>query len=117
MDEREKELEELELEDILKEFSPEEEEILLDREDVQLWDGTVPEQPRYESPVASDTVRLDEITKAVRQQETLEDTAPFVLEETEEPELEEEPDEPEEPMIIAAEEPEVEPYSDRKSVV
>lgn len=108
MDEREKELGELELEDILKEFSPEE-EVLLDQEDIQLWDGDTPDQPRYESPVASDTVRLDQITKAVRQQEGLEETTRFVLEEAEEPE---EMEEPEDPMIITAEEPEVEPYSE-----
>ena len=70
MDEKEKELEEFSLEDILKDFGD-----FVDKnacqeqvEDVRVWDGTVPQEPQ-EQPPAQDTVRLDDITRAVRQME------------------------------------------------
>ena len=62
--------EEFSLEEILKEFgsfedtaAPEELE-----EDVRVWDGNVPEEP-VQQQSAGDTVRLSDITKAVRQHE------------------------------------------------
>ena len=75
MDEKEKEfpeqnmeedLAEFDLDDIMKEFGLlEEGDIPLEpEEDVRVWDGTIPENPTPQ-PV-QDTVRLDEITKAVK---------------------------------------------------
>lgn len=67
MDEKELQKEEFSLEDILKEFgiTP-----TVDQgdDDVQIWDGNLPEQPA-EPSVPSDTVRLDQITQAVKQME------------------------------------------------
>ncbi len=69
MDEKEKELEEFSLEDILKEFgdSKEEDPAPQLEEDVRLWGEEAPET--VSQPPVQDTVRLDEITKAVRQME------------------------------------------------
>ncbi len=70
------------LEDILKEFGTGEE--VTPEADVQIWNGEIPE-PKEPAQVPSDTVRLEEITKAVRQQEEIsQDTVqlPPVTEET-----------------------------------
>ena len=54
------------LEDILKEFSgpaqPFEPE-----EDVLIWDGTIPDEPTQKFAFPSDTIRMDDITRAVRE--------------------------------------------------
>ena len=69
MDEKEKdqklEQPEFSLEDILREFGdpgPAEPE-----GDVRIWDGRIPERSAEEPMIPSDTVRLDEVTRAVRQ--------------------------------------------------
>ena len=71
MDEKEKvmkpEESDFSLEDIMKEFGDTVEET--PEEDVRVWDGTVPEKTREEPAFPSDTVRLDEITRAVRRME------------------------------------------------
>lgn len=120
MDEKEKDLQEFSLEDILKEFSTLEEsdDPAILEEDVRVWDGK-PDPDAAKQP-AQDTVRLDEITKAVRQQqETTEETirlAPV------EPAAEPVSDDTvrfapageetnEEPFIIPVPEEQVEPYS------
>ena len=122
MDEKEKDLQEFSLEDILKEFSTLEESddpAVLD-EDVRVWDGKADPEAGAKQPV-QDTVRLDEITKAVRQQQEsaeetiriapVEQAAEAVTEDTvrfapagEEGE--------EEDRIIPAPEEQVEPYSE-----
>lgn len=65
------------LDEILKEFGATSEDV--NDEDVRIWDGLLPE-PHQEAQVPSDTVRLDEITQAVRQMEpppVSEDTVRF----------------------------------------
>ena len=109
MDDREKERTEFDLEDILKEFADEPQETsqqIPEEENVLIWEGVMPESTQQNPPMPQDTVRLDEITKAVRQQEEspLEQTIAFT------PVGEEE--EAQEPMIIVPEEPPVEPYSE-----
>ncbi len=135
MDEQEKNQPEFSLEDILKEFgsfsddkkekpeAPEKPE-----EDVRLWDGGAVDASAQ--PPAQDTVRLDDITKAVKQMEAgaPEDTirmAPLAEEKTETP-LEEassndatqrftpvagEDTQEEAPFVMPVKEEKVEPYS------
>ena len=86
MDDERKELEasqeEFSLEDILKEFgvgdvSDDSESA---EEDVQVWDGKAPLIPRQQTGTPTDTIRMDEITAAVRQnasQATQEQTQRF----------------------------------------
>ena len=107
MDEQEREWEDLNLEDILKEYSDEDMKVIPeDTEDILSWDTMVSEQSRPASAVPSDTVRLDAITKAVRDQEAVtEETVRFSLPETED-------EESEEPMILMPEDSGVEPYSE-----
>lgn len=95
MDQREKENSELNIEDILKEFgdfhpeeaSPEENfladfgsfeaETAPQEEDIKLWDEETVEDP-VAQPLPQDTVRLDDITKAVKEQTAAtEDTIAF----------------------------------------
>jgi len=96
---------EFSLEDILKEFGdgipqPEEQE-----EEVLIWDGSAPENGSSEKPFPQDTVRLDEITKAVREQSAdLEQTMAFT------PVGQEEPEQILVPPV--QEPPKAEPYSD-----
>ena len=75
MDEKEKDMKpeqpDFSLEDILKEFGADLPEI--PEEDVRIWDGQIPEEAAPETTVPSDTVRLDEITRAVRRMEQPED--------------------------------------------
>ena len=56
---------EFSLEDILKEFG---DDTPVEEEDVLIWDGNVPEEKERTNPFPQDTVRLDEITKAVKEQ-------------------------------------------------
>lgn len=103
MDDKEKE-QDFSLEDILKEFghpdAPDGGE-----EDVRIWDGNVPEAPQSEGTVPEDTVRLDEITRAVKKLEMDPDATvrftPVNAAQTEEPA----------PVFPAAEE-KAEPFSD-----
>ena len=67
---------EFDLEDILKEFG--EGELPQDQEDVLIWDGTLPQTPPMSQAFPQDTVRLDEITRAVHRQDIdLEQTVAF----------------------------------------
>lgn len=67
---------EFDLEDILREFG--DEELPSEQEDVQIWDGTMPEEPRKEPAFPQDTVRLEDITRAVRRKNAdLEQTMTF----------------------------------------
>ena len=94
---------EFSLEDILKEFGDESIQPQ-EQEDVLIWDGSVPENVGSESPFPQDTVRLDEITKVVRQQSAdLDQTMAFApVGQEEEEDL---------PMPVQ-EPPKAEPYSD-----
>ena len=74
MSEKELQKEEFSLEDILKEFSDAAGEH--SDEDIRIWDGNIPE-PSQEPAVPGDTVRLDQITRAVKQ---LEEEKPAVEE-------------------------------------
>ena len=55
------------LEDILKEFAPDPSKPFEPEEDVLIWDGTIPSATDHSPAFASDTIRMDEITRAVRQ--------------------------------------------------
>ena len=70
MDEQERvpEQEEFNLDDILKEFSDlsAEDSHWVPEEDVSIWDGKLPDVSNSTGAVPEDTVRLDEITKAVK---------------------------------------------------
>ena len=108
MDEKEKRVEEFDLDDILREFAggteplPED-----DGEDILIWDGELPVPPKAASELPRDTVRLDEITKAVKRQEEqgLEQTIAFTPVGGEaEPEIA--------PVHPVREQPRVEPYSE-----
>ena len=94
---------EFSLEDILKEFGDESIQPQ-EQEDVLIWDGSIPEGVGSESPFPQDTVRLDEITKVVRQQSAdLDQTMAFTpVGQEEEEDL---------PMPVQ-EPPKAEPYSD-----
>ena len=120
MEEKEKDLNpDFSLEDILKEFGEGLPEI--SEEDVRIWDGQIPEEAAAEDAVPSDTVRLDEITRAVRRMEqSAQIPAEHIWEEEPEiPALDETQtfapvggtEEPE-PDIVIPEDPKVEPYSD-----
>ena len=121
MDEKEKDMKpeqpDFSLEDILKEFGADLPEI--PEEDVRIWDGQIPEEAAPETAVPSDTVRLDEITRAVRRMEQPEDIPAqrIVEEEPEALALEDTQSftpvggvEAPEPDIVIPEEPKVEPY-------
>ena len=107
MDEKERNTGEFSLEDILKEFG---EGIPLDaEEDITIWDGNIPEPVEAVPEVSGDTVRLDQITKAVKQQveeSVSPETAVFTPVGGEEPEEEI-------PLPPQPEEPKVEPYSEK----
>lgn len=73
--------------------------------DVLIWDGIAPLSQQKQEPVSGDTVRLDEITKAVKkQEETLEQTARFTPVGGDAELLDESP-------VTVAPEDRVEPYS------
>lgn len=101
MEEQENRNEPFSLEDILKEFhaEPEPGQEEPPQEDVLIWDGTAPAAPRKE-PAVQDTVRLDEITRAVNRQCTQE-TVTFTP-------VEEQEDEP----LPPPQEEKAEPYSE-----
>ncbi len=107
MDEQEKRpLEEVfTLEDILKEFgSFEDTNAPQPEEDVRVWDGQIPDGPPAPAD-PQDTVRLEEITHAVRQLEEVSDEtqrfAPVGMPDAEEPE----------PVPLPVQEETVEPFS------
>ncbi len=106
MDEKEKQFDEFDLDDILKEFAGDSQEEPDDGEDILIWDGNLPSQTP-EGGVQGDTVRLDEITRAVRHQEKqpLDETIAFTPVESED-----EPEEFDQPPI--PQQPPVEPYSE-----
>ena len=138
MDEKEKNMNpEFSLEDILLEFGEPRSEQPEPEEDILIWNGKMPEKSKREPAVPSDTLRLDEITRAIRQQmeePTLEQTQRFapvaeetlrftpVLEETEPVEEDlgqtQRFDIPESepvdagPDVLIPEEPRAEPYSE-----
>ena len=69
MDEKEKNMNpEFSLEDILLEFGEPRAEQPEPEEDILIWNGKMPEKSKNEPAVPSDTLRLDEITRAIRQQ-------------------------------------------------
>ena len=106
MDEKEKDQSEFDLEDILKEFGDFEdtgETPELEEEDIRLWGQEDNTEPPKQAP-AQDTVRLDDISKQVKQlQEVSQETVRFTP-------VGEEPEEEQIPVISAQEE-KVEPYS------
>lgn len=107
MDEQEKRPEEFRWEDILEEFREEEpRQALSPEEDVLIWDGDLSKANQSAPEELHDTVRLDEITRAVlARSEADGDTMAFApLGDAEEPE--------EFPAVPVPEEPGVEPYSD-----
>lgn len=113
MDEQEKLEESFDLEDILKEFAgelSEEEKVEAQaqkEEDVLIWNGIFPEQPNTAPWSPEDTVRLDEVTKAVRRQEAseMEQTVAFTP-------VGQEEQAPEPYVSVPPQEERVEPYSE-----
>ena len=95
--------EDFDLDDILKEFGiPKEEK---EDEDVRIWDGVMPEDVKPSVP--SDTVRLDDVTRAVRAQtrDTDDGTRRFTpVGQSEEPQA---------APVAVAEKPGVEPFSEK----
>ena len=91
---------EFSLDDILKEFGD-----ALPEDDVTVWEGSEDEVLSEQTDVSGDTLRLDEITKAVRQQETVSDDTVRFTPVGEEEELTAAPFVPREEAV--------EPYSDQ----
>lgn len=108
MDEQEKLPDEFSLEDILKEFGEGGQDQPEDAENVLTWDANEPEQPPVEAAVEQDTVRLEEITRAVKKQSAQREDGTTIFT----PVTAEEPEEelPPEPVPT---EPEVEPFSEQ----
>ena len=79
MEEKEKQFDDFDLDDILKEFAADIQESEEDSEDILIWDGVLSPKTQSAPKAVSDTVRLDEITKAVKQQEksVTDDTVAF----------------------------------------
>ena len=69
MDEKEKQPGDFDLDDILKEFAGDTKDIPEEVEDILIWDGILPAKTETTGTVISDTVRLDEISRAIKQQE------------------------------------------------
>lgn len=67
MDEMERNTGSFSLEDILKEFGDAPQDVD-ENEEILIWDGVFPDQSHQDAFSAQDTVRLDEITRAVREQ-------------------------------------------------
>ncbi len=111
MEQWEKENPELNIDDIMKEFGdsePEQETVqgekFIPEEDVTLWDGQPVQRDAVTPAMPQDTVRLNDITKVVKQKlAATEATIAFTPIGAEE--------EPEEPAFIPPEEPQTEPYS------
>ncbi len=55
------------LEDILKEFAPDPSKPFEPEEDVLIWDGSISSVTEHGPAFASDTIRMDEITRTIRQ--------------------------------------------------
>ena len=74
MDDLERKQLEFNLDDIMKEFGSSDETVAQEKieEDVRLWDGVIPTEPAPALPV-EDTVRLDDITRAVKRMEEVSD--------------------------------------------
>ena len=107
MDEKEKELSEFSLEDILKEFGSFEDTEASQEldEDIRLWEEEISQETKPQSPV-QDTVRLDDITKQVKQMEAAsQETVRFAP--VGEEELEEAP------PVVQQQEETVEPFSEK----
>ena len=103
MEEQERKNEDISLEDILKEFADEPEEEV----------PTVEEAPAPEETAdLGDTVRLDQVTQAVQDQEVTQDTVPFHIEETLRFHLETEDDEVYEEYRPLPPQETVEPFSE-----
>jgi len=111
MDENENllESEEFDLEDIMNEFrdAPEDPSLEDPEEDVVIWDGTVPPEPRSAPIIPGDTVRLDGIPGAVKKSEEAvsADTVRFTP-------VEEASVQEEEALAIPVHEEKVEPFSE-----
>lgn len=118
MDEKERQQDTFDLEEILKEFAeteeespglPEDEEILRvpeDEEDILIWNGVPPAASSTKTPSLGDTVPLGDVTRAVKKMEhsNLEQTVTFT------PVGQEYEDE--EPLPVYSQAPKVEPYSE-----
>jgi len=107
MDEKEKKLNEFDLDDILKEFAGDTKDISEEVEDILIWDGILPSKTETTHTVISDTVRLDEISKAVKQQEeaVTDETVAFTP-------VGQEPEQEDIFTPPVPEQPKVEPYSE-----
>lgn len=107
MEQWKKDTSELDIDDIVKEFSgsaPDESESVED--DVLIWDGKPARREHIPPAMPQDTVRLNEITKAVKEQTAVSDeTIAFTPVGQEE--------EPPAPAFVAPEEPKTEPYSEK----
>lgn len=107
MEQWKKDTSELDIDDIVKEFSgsaPDESESVED--DVLIWDGKPARREHIPPAMPQDTVRLNEITKAVKEQTAVPDqTIAFTPVGQEE--------EPPAPAFVAPEEPKTEPYSEK----
>ena len=107
MEEKEKQLDEFDLDDILKEFATDTQDSPENGEDILIWDGILPAKTEDTTTVVSDTVRLDEISKAVKQQEKMvtDETVAFTP-------VGQEPEQEEIYYPPVPEQPWVEPYSE-----
>ena len=114
MEQWKKDTSELDIDDIVKEFSgsaPDEDSFEQEfgesvEDDVLVWDGKPTHREHVPPAMPQDTVRLGEITKAVKEQTAVSDaTIAFTPVGQEE--------EPPAPVYVAPEEPKTEPYSEK----
>lgn len=103
MEDKEKQLDDLDLEDILKEFHDEQQEAPDDEEDILIWDGDLSRFSQENGEATEDTVRLDVITRAVRQSGNAVSDETIAFTPVGQEEIEELP---------IPQKPEVEPFSD-----
>ena len=126
MEQWKKDTSELDIDDIVKEFSGcEPDETTLEQEfvesmedDILVWDGKPTHREHVPPAMPQDTVRLGEITKAVKEQtEAADETIAFTpvgqADQTIAFTPVGEPEEPPVPAYIPQEEPKTEPYSDQ----
>ena len=111
MEQWEKDASELNIDDILREFGsaqpeePEQGQPEVQEEDMLVWDGKPVHREEIPPAMPQDTVRLNDITRAVKEQTVAtEQTIAFTP-------VGSDP-EPEEPVFIPPEEPKTEPYSE-----
>lgn len=118
MDEKERQQDTFDLEEILKEFAETQEETPSltgneeasgapeDEEDILIWNGVLPATPSAKTPSLGDTVPLGDVTRAVKKMEhtDLDQTVTFT------PVGQEYEDEA--PLPVYPQEPKVEPYSE-----